>query len=90
MVDVDWFEYVLTSNMAIVVPVWSKHITKNPSKTEVLYMHFVYALPLHADNKIHHTKEDAEKERPKPVVKIPAKKVAAPAKKIVLTSPVKM
>lgn len=64
MIDVDGFEYVVNNNMAIVVPMWSKHIIKNTSKDKVLYLHIVYALPFHADHKIHHTKEDAEKERP--------------------------
>ena len=80
MVDVDGFEYVLNGNMAIVVPTWSKHITKNISKDQPLYLHMVYALPLHWDHKIHHTKEDAEKERPKPIVKGVVKKVVVPVK----------
>jgi hypothetical protein len=29
----------------------------------------IYAIPLHADHKIHVTKNDAEKEKPKPALK---------------------
>jgi mannose-6-phosphate isomerase-like protein (cupin superfamily) len=64
IVDVDWFEYKLDNNMAIVVPVWSKQITKNISKEKKLYIHIMYCRPYHPDNKIHITKADAEKDRP--------------------------
>lgn len=68
-IDVDGFEYKLDHNMAIVVPVWSKHITRNTDKEHRLYIHLIYALPLHIDHKIHNTKEDSEKEKPKPALK---------------------
>lgn len=83
VVEMDGFDYTLSTNMAIVVPVGSKHNTKNMSKTDMLYMHVVYAMPHHTDYKIHHTKADAEKEKPltKPASKIPSwteKKTSSP------------
>lgn len=68
VVDMDGFDYTLTDNMALVVPVWSKHNTKNTSKTDMLYIHVLYCLPQHADYKVHSTKEESEKEKPKKVV----------------------
>ncbi len=71
-VDIDGFDYVLTSNMAVVVPVWSKHNTKNTSTSDMLYIHLVYAVPYHVDRKVHATKEESDK----------AKKALTPVKKV--------
>jgi mannose-6-phosphate isomerase-like protein (cupin superfamily) len=84
-VDIDGFDYVLTSNMAVVVPVWSKHNTKNTSKTETLFIHMVYAVPFHADHKVHATKEESDKAKK---ALIPVKKVQPVAKKLIAATKV--
>lgn len=88
MVNLDGFEYVLTDNMAIVIPSGSTHNITNTSPEQFLYIHIVYCLPHHEHGKVHRTKADSEKDKPKPpVAKKPAPKIVAkaPAKAAVKT-----
>lgn len=60
---IDGVEHPIKEGISVVVPSGARHNIINTSKTEDLKFYTIYSPPHHRDGVVHHTQEEAEKDR---------------------------